>query len=47
MPITSSGQIKLEDDVVDEFGGSAPHAISEYYRGGSAGVGSGYTNLAT
>ena len=38
MPITSSGEIKLEDDVVDEFGGSAPHAISEYYRGGSAGA---------
>ena len=47
MPITSSGQIKLEDDVVDEFGGSAPHAISEYYRGGSAGVGSGNTSVPT
>ena len=47
MPITSSGQIKLEDDVVDEFGGSAPHAISEYYRGGSAGVSSANTNVPT
>ena len=35
MAVTSSGEIKLKDDVVDEFGGSAPHAISEYYRGGS------------
>ena len=31
MPCPSSGQIKISD-LVAEFGGSAPHAMSEYYR---------------
>ena len=30
MPIQSSGQISKQD-IVDEFGGTAPHAMSEYY----------------
>lgn len=30
MAVTSSGQIKISD-IVAEFGGSAPHAMSEYY----------------
>ena len=45
MPIQSSGQISKQD-IVDEFGGTAPHAMSEYYRGGSE-VGSGNTNVPT
>lgn len=31
MPVPSSGQVKLSD-LVAEFGGDAPHALSEYYR---------------
>ena len=46
MPVTGSGEISKQD-IVDEFGGSAPHAMSEYYRGGSEGVGSGNTNVPT
>ena len=34
MAVPSSGALNFTD-LVDEFGGSAPHAISEYYRGGS------------
>ena len=34
MAIKSSGFISF-DDIVTEFGGTAPHAIDEYYRGGS------------
>ena len=34
MPCPSSGQISIQD-LVDEFGGSAPHALSEYYRNGA------------
>ena len=45
MPIQSSGQISKQD-VVDEFGGTAPHAMSEYYRGGGE-VGSANTNVPT
>ena len=45
MPIQSSGQISKQD-VVDEFGGTAPHAMSEYYRGGSE-VGNANTNVPT
>ncbi len=30
MAVTSSGQIKITD-IVTEFGGTAPHALSEYY----------------
>ena len=32
MAVTSSGLIRLSGDIVAEFGGSTPHAISEYYR---------------
>ena len=31
MPCPDSGQIKISD-LVDEFGGTAPHALTEYYR---------------
>lgn len=31
MPVPSSGEIKISD-LVAEFGGDAPHALSEYYR---------------
>ena len=34
MAVPSSGTISIQD-LVDEFGGSTPHAMSEYYRGGS------------
>jgi len=35
MAVKSSGQLSITTDIVGEFGGSAPHAISEYKRGGS------------
>ena len=44
--LQSSGQIRLTD-ITAEFGGTAPHRISEYYRGGSAGVGDNNTNVPT
>jgi len=34
MPIPGPGQAISINSIVTEFGGSAPHAISEYYRGG-------------
>lgn len=34
MALQSSGSIKIQD-IVDEFGGSQPHSLSEYIRGGS------------
>ena len=34
MAIVSSGAVSLSD-IATEFGGSAPHSISEYYSGGS------------
>jgi hypothetical protein len=34
MVIRSSGQISM-DDIVAEFGGTAPHSLTEYYRGGT------------
>lgn len=34
MALQSSGQIKLSE-IATEFGGTAPHALSEYYAGGS------------
>lgn len=34
MAVTSSGQITI-NNLVAEFGGSAPHSLSEYYGGGS------------
>jgi len=45
MPVPSSGQIRISD-LVAEFGGDAPHAISEYYRGGGR-VPSNNTNVPT
>ncbi|CAG23143.1 hypothetical protein [Photobacterium profundum] len=33
MTIKSSGTISMQD-IVDEFGGEPPHALTEYYRGG-------------
>jgi hypothetical protein len=34
MPLPSSGALSISD-IVAEFGGSAPHSLSEYYRNGS------------
>ena len=34
MALQSSGQIKLSE-LATEFGGSAPHSMSEYYAGGT------------
>ena len=34
MALQSSGKITLKD-IVAEFGGTAPHGLKEYYRGGS------------
>ena len=34
MALPSSGTLTIQD-IVNEFGGSAPHSLSEYYRGGS------------
>lgn len=45
MTLQSTGPISLSN-IATEFGGSAPHAISEYYRGG-AYVGSGAPNVPT
>ena len=46
MAVTSSGLIRLSGDIVAEFGGSAPHALSEYYRGAGL-VTAGNTNVPT
>mgnify|MGYP000327034592 CR=1 FL=1 len=46
MPVTSSGIISLAGDIVGEFGGTAPHALSEYYRNGGL-VTAGNTNVPT
>ena len=35
MAIKSSGSLSINTDIVGEFGGSTPHSISEYVRGGS------------
>lgn len=35
MAIKSSGSLSITTDIVGEFGGSTPHSISEYVRGGS------------
>ena len=45
MACPDSGQIKISD-IVDEFGGSAPHAMSEYYRNGGEVPGNN-TNVPT
>ena len=34
MALPSSGTLTMAD-IAGEFGGSAPHSLSEYYRGGS------------
>lgn len=44
MALQSSGQIKLSE-IATEFGGSAPHSLSEYYNKGNA-PGSGEIQLA-
>ena len=36
MPLQSSGAISL-NDIANEFGGSTPHSISEYY-GAASGI---------
>jgi hypothetical protein len=46
MAIVSSGQVALTD-LQTEFGGSAPTALSEYYRGGSVGVPSSVSAVPT
>lgn len=45
MALQSSGTISIQD-IVDEFGGTAPHSLSEYYRGGTY-VGSSNTGVPT
>lgn len=35
MAVKSSGNLSFNTDIVGEFGGSAPHSLSEYKRGGS------------
>ena len=44
MALQSSGQISLSQ-IAAEFGGSAPHSLSEYYGDGNA-PGSGEIQLA-
>lgn len=34
MAIKSSGSLSMVTDIVGEFGGTAPHGLKEYYRGG-------------
>ena len=45
MAIQSSGTISITH-LVDEFGGSVPHSMSEYYRNGGA-VPANNTNVPT
>lgn len=45
MPIKSSGPLSITD-IVNEFGGIAPHSLSEYYRNGSLVV-SNSTSIPT
>ena len=45
MALQSSGQISLQD-IANEFGGSAPHSINEYYRNGGLVPGNN-TNIPT
>ncbi len=35
MAVKSSGSLSMKTDIVGEFGGTAPHGLKEYYRGGS------------
>lgn len=48
MPIPSTGSISLQT-IATEFGGTAPHSLNEYYRGGSnvPGVGAGTVGIPT
>lgn len=46
MAIKTSGTLSFEGDIVAEFGGNRPHAMSEYYRNG-AYVTSNNTNVPT
>ena len=46
MTVTASSVIRLSGDIVAEFGGSAPHGLTEYYRGAGL-VTSGNTNVPT
>jgi len=45
MALPGSGTLSIQD-IVDEFGGTAPHSLSEYYRNG-AYVGSSNTGVPT
>ena len=45
MAIKSSGSLSITE-IVDEFGGSTPHSLSEYYRNGGA-VPANNTNVPT
>ena len=45
MALPGSGTLSIQD-IVDEFGGTAPHSLSEYYRNG-AYVGSNNTGVPT
>jgi hypothetical protein len=42
MAIKSSGAISIQD-IVNEFGGAAPHSLNEYYRGGTRVPSSNYS----
>ena len=44
MAVKPSGSLSFNTDIVGEFGGSTPHSLSEYYRGG-ANVPSGVTAI--
>lgn len=44
MAVKSSGSLSFNTDIVGEFGGSTPHSLSEYYRGG-VNVPSGVTDV--
>ena len=44
MAVKSSGTLSMKTDIVGEFGGTAPHGLKEYYRGGD-NVPSGVTDV--
>jgi hypothetical protein len=35
MPIKATGPLSLNTDIIGEFGGTKPHSLSEYYKGGA------------
>ena len=48
MAVKSSGaNLSIQGDIVDEFGGSAPHAMSEYYGGGDKVPAAANSGIAT